>query len=176
MTLRSFNPPPRPADEAARLDRLRSLAQLDTPPDPELEAIVRQAAALFAAPIGLVTLVDADRQWFKARCGLDTTETPRAVSFCGHAILAAEPLVVLDATKDSRFAGNPLVIADPNVVFYLGVPLVTADGHAIGTLCIIDHRPRDRVDPTKLEAAKQLARRAMARLEGAPAADRTSIP
>lgn len=169
MTLRSFNPPARPADEAGRLDRLRSLAQLDTPPDAELEAIVREAAAQFEAPIALVTLVDADRQWFRARCGLDTAETPRAVSFCGHAILEAEPLVVLDATQDERFAGNPLVLTDPNVVFYVGVPLVTADGHALGTLCVIDHRPRDRIDPAMLNGAKRLAKRALARLEGAPA-------
>ena len=170
MTLRFFTPPARPGNEADRLARLRSRHLLDTPPDPVLDGIVKAAAAIFGAPIGLVSLIDADRQWFKAKSGLDAPQTPRAISFCGHAILEPEPFVVLDSRSDTRFAGNPLVVGDPTVIFYVGVPLITADGHAIGTLCIIDHQPRGDIEPAQLLAAKALAARAIAHIEAAAAA------
>ena len=131
-----------PASEQARLAKLQELAVLDTPPDAVLDAIVAAASAMASAPIALVSLIDADRQWFKARVGLDATETPRDVAFCAHAIHQSEIFEVPDSRQDVRFANNPLVQGAPNVVFYAGMPLTTSDGHAVGTLCVIDHVPR----------------------------------
>ncbi len=160
-----FSPPPRSETEVLRLKRLHDLQVLDTAADPELDAIVAQAAALFGAPIALVSLIDARRQWFKARVGLAASETPRALSFCGHAILSTEPLIVLDSRIDERFAGNPLVTSAPHVIFYLGFPLITRDGHALGTLCVIDSRPRAMVEPLALAAARKLAADVVDRLD-----------
>ncbi len=159
-----FTVPPRPADEAVRLGVLRDLNILDTGRDLALDAIVDEAARLFGAPIALISLIDVKRQWFKATHGLDAPETPRAISFCGHAILQDEPLVVLDSRHDQRFAGNPLATAAPHVIFYLGIPLVVR-GAAIGTLCIIDTTPRDAVDAYEIAAAKALAARVVAHIE-----------
>ena len=131
-----------PADEKKRLAALRSLALLDTPPEERFQRIVRLAAALFRVPIVLVSLVDAERQWFKASCGLEATETPRSSSFCGHAILGDDPLVVEDALVDPRFADNPLVTGAPHIRFYAGQPISSLDGHHVGTLCLIDRAPR----------------------------------
>lgn len=131
-----------PASEQARLAKLHELAVLDTPPDAVLDAIVAAASAMASAPIALVSLIDADRQWFKARVGLDATETPRDLAFCAHAIHQSEIFEVPDSRQDVRFANNPLVQGAPNVVFYAGMPLTTSDGHAVGTLCVIDHVPR----------------------------------
>ena len=107
-------------------------------------------------PIALVSLVDAERQWFKSSQGLDVNETGRDVSFCGHAILSAEPLVVEDALTDERFADNPLVTGEPNVRFYAGVPLCDRDGHKLGTLCVIDRAPR-RLTPDQRQLLVELA-------------------
>lgn len=131
-----------PLDESHRLDALRSLDILDTPPDPDFDAIVRLAQELFEVPICLISLIDADRQWFKACVGLEVSETPRAISFCGHAILQDEALVILDATRDERFADNPLVTGDPAIRFYAGMPIRLPSGYSIGTVCLIDRVPK----------------------------------
>ncbi|RJP67495.1 MAG: GAF domain-containing sensor histidine kinase [Comamonadaceae bacterium] len=127
--------------EARRLDILDSLGVVDTPADPVLDGIVRAAAELTGCPVSLVSLVDDLRQWFKARHGLDVQQTPRELAFCAHAILQTELFEVNDARLDTRFVGNPLVTGDPHVVFYAGVPL-SVEGHSMGTLCVIDHAPR----------------------------------
>jgi signal transduction histidine kinase/DNA-binding response OmpR family regulator len=127
--------------EARRLDILDSLGVVDTPADPVLDGIVRAAAELTGCPVSLVSLVDDQRQWFKARHGLDVQQTPRELAFCAHAILQTELFEVNDARLDARFVGNPLVTGDPHMVFYAGVPL-SVEGHSMGTLCVIDHAPR----------------------------------
>jgi len=129
-------------NEDERLAALQGYGILDTPSDTILDFIVQAAADACDVPIALVSLVDENRQWFKARYGLDATETPRDVSFCGHAIHGKELFQIPDALKDERFADNPLVVDDPNVRFYAGQPLANPDGHAVGTLCVIDHSPR----------------------------------
>ncbi len=129
---------PLPADEAERLAALRGYAILDTPPEENFDRIVRLACRLFSVPIALISLVDENRQWFKARQGLEATETPRDVAFCAHAILEDGVLVVPDATQDQRFADNPLVQGGPGIRFYAGAPLISPTGQRIGTLCLID--------------------------------------
>src|ERR1700748_847030 len=108
-------------NETERLDSLRSLCLLDTAPEERFDRVTRLACKLFGVPIALVSLVDQDRQWFKSAHGLDARETPRDISFCGHAIASAEPLIVEDTQKDSRFADNPLVLGEPHIRFYAGV-------------------------------------------------------
>lgn len=134
---------PLPADEPERLRALQALGLLDTPPEERFDRLTRLAAALFAVPIALVSLVDRDRQWFKSRQGLDLAETPREAAFCAHAILGPDVLLVPDAQADPRFADNPLVTGEPRVRFYAGVPLRLPDGSRAGTLCLNDTRPRD---------------------------------
>jgi PAS domain S-box-containing protein len=136
--------PPVPFDEAARLATLRALKILDTPPEERFDRVTRTAARVFDAPYSLVTLVDADRQWFKSCFGYDERETPRAISFCAHAVAGdGDIMVIEDATKDERFTDNPMVIGDLHVRFYAGRPLHAADGHKVGTLCVIDREPRE---------------------------------
>lgn len=127
--------------ESLRLDTLSALGVLDTPADPVLDGLVRTAAQLLGCPISLVSLVDEHRQWFKARHGLDAQQTPRELAFCSHAILQTGLFEVPDARLDDRFSDNPLVTGAPHVVFYAGVPL-TVEGQSMGTLCAIDHQPR----------------------------------
>ncbi len=134
--------PPIPADERERLQTLRDLDLLDTAPEERFDRITRIARQLFSVPIALVSLVDENRQWFKSRQGLDATETPRDISFCGHAIIGKEPLIVQDALEDERFADNPLVCEAPDIRFYAGCPITAPNGHRIGTLCLIDQEPR----------------------------------
>ena len=135
--------PDLPLDEGARLERLRALKLLDTASDPRFDAVVRLACRTFGVPRALISLVDVHRQWFKAREGLDATETTRAVSFCGHAIHGTDTFVVQDATLDDRFADNPLVTSEPHVRFYAGQPLLAGPGQsAVGTLCLLDTQPR----------------------------------
>ena len=148
--------PPTPVDELLRLETLRNLKILDTNPEERFDRITRLAKTLFDTPIVLVSLVDEDRQWFKSRQGLDVTETPREISFCGHAIVDEEPMVVTDASNDERFADNPLVAEDPNIRFYAGYPLNGPGGHKVGTLCLIDEKPRDMTE-TELTLLKELA-------------------
>ena len=134
--------PPTPVDELLRLETLRRLKILDTDPEERFDRVTRLAKQIFGTPIALVSLVDADRQWFKSRQGLDAKETPRDISFCGHAILEDKVMVVEDTHSDERFADNPLVESDPGIRFYAGYPLNAPDGSKVGTLCVIDREPR----------------------------------
>ncbi len=157
-------PPARPSDEESRLKNLHSLNILDTTPEERFDRVTRLARRLFDVPIAVVSLVDENRQWFKSCFGLDVLETPRDISFCGHAILGEGPFVIPDAQKDPRFADNPLVTGPPNIRFYAGVPLMFEDGTKLGTLCIIDEKPHqlsedslvDLVDLAKM-AERELA-------------------
>ena len=151
-------PAPIPADEAQRLQALREMLILDTPPEERFDRVVRFAADEFDMPIVLVSLVDANRQWFKARVGLDACETDRESSFCGHAIMQPQLLVVEDALSDERFHDNPLVTGDPNIRFYAGAPLQLPTGEIVGTLCMIDRQPRtlDAVDRAILGSLRDL--------------------
>ncbi|MFK4135716.1 EAL domain-containing protein [Pseudomonas luteola] len=129
-------------DEFERVARLHALGLLNTEPEPFFDRITELAAQTLEVPIALVTLVDSHRQWFKSRVGLCLTETPREQAFCAHTIRQHKLMIVADASNDPRFADNPLVSGEPNIRFYAGAPLITLDGHAIGTLCIIDTHPR----------------------------------
>ena len=134
------------SDEPARLRALDRTGLLDTPREPEFDAITALVRDVFAAPICAITLLARDRQFFKSASGLDITETPRSVAFCDHTIRAARVLVVEDATLDPRFRFSPLVTGDPYFRSYAGVPLVTPDHHQIGALCVIDYQPRTFCD------------------------------
>ena len=129
-------------DETVRLLSLHSLRIMDSAPEERFDRVTRMAKRLFDVDICLVSLVDSDRQWFKSKQGLDACQTPREVSFCGHAILQEQAFVVEDAHVDERFADNPLVTGDPSVRFYAGYPVHAPDGRRIGTLCLIDKEPR----------------------------------
>lgn len=158
-------PAPLPPREADRLAALRSYEVLDSEAEAALDNLVRFAAKITGSPMALVSLVDAERQWFKARVGIDIAETHRDLSFCAHAILTPDkPLIVEDATTDPRFADNPLVTGGPQLRFYAGMPLVSPDGHALGTLCVIDQRPR-RMDADQREALIRLAETVCTTLE-----------
>ncbi len=138
-----MKPAPMPPDESIRLETLRALNLLDTAPEERFDRLTRMARRMFGVPISLVSLIDANRQWFKSSQGLDASEMPRDVSFCGHAILGDDILLIPDAQLDDRFNNNPLVTGNPNIRFYAGCPLKTLNGSKIGTLCIIDSEPRD---------------------------------
>jgi GAF domain-containing protein len=161
-----YSPPPRPHDEDERQRAVNASGFLAAGGDNELAALVRKAAALFGTPIAAISIIDHDRQYFPAEIGLDASETPRAASFCAHAMLDAQTaLYVADATKDGRFAGNPLVLAGPDIRFYLGMPLVSEDGQPLGALCVIDREARARPDPEKLAALADMARDAICRAQ-----------
>lgn len=145
-----------PENEAERLAALKELKLLDTDAEERFDKLTRLARKLFQVPIALVSLVDADRQWFKSKQGLDACETGRDISFCGHAILDNVIFEVTDATQDKRFADNPLVTGPPDIRFYAGVPLATNTGYRIGTLCIIDSTPRQLNDEDRC-ALKDIA-------------------
>ncbi|HSM82027.1 MAG TPA: GAF domain-containing protein [Nodosilinea sp.] len=132
-----------PINEAERLAALKSLKILDTEPEERFDLITRIAQQAFRVPIALVSLIDAERQWFKSRQGLCACETSRDISFCGHAILEDTPLIVPNALHDPRFEDNPLVMADPNIRFYAGMPLKILNHYRVGTLCLIDRVPRN---------------------------------
>jgi len=144
-----------PQDEQIRIEKLRSLDVLDTLPEERFDRLTRIAKRMFGVPIALVSLVDENRQWFKSCIGLDVSETSRDISFCGHAILGNGVFVIPNAIEDPRFADNPLVLSEPNIRFYAGCPL-SLNGHKLGTLCIIDQRPR-RLEKEDIEALKDLA-------------------
>ncbi len=131
-----------PQDEEQRLASLRALKVLDTPLEDRFDRITRIAAALFNVPIALVSLVDENRQWFKSRHGLEVPQTSRDSSFCAHVVCDREPMIVPDTFQDPRFADNPLVLHEPRIRFYAGAPLILEDGSCVGSLCLIDTRPR----------------------------------
>jgi len=157
--------PPLPPDEAARLDALRKLSVLDTPPDEEFDAIVRAASLVCGMPIALISLVDGQRQWFKANVGLPgLAETDRDVSFCGHTILQDCVFEVCDAAEDARFADNPLVTGGPLIRYYAGAPLRLSDGSQVGSLCVIGREP-GQLDGNQCEILTLLSRAAARALE-----------
>ena len=155
---------PVPADEEQRLRALRRFAVLDTPSDPHFDRIVELASQVIGVPIALISLVDQDRQWFLARHGLEVQETPRTMAFCAHAIVENELLEVPDALDDARFSSNPLVLHAPKVRFYAGVPLQSEEGHNLGTLCVIDQKPRV-LEPRQRAILKMMADLVMRELE-----------
>lgn len=155
---------PLPADEAERLRVLHELEVLDTAAEADFDDIVTLASRICGVPMSLVSLIDTDRQWIKAKVGTDATETTRDVSFCAHAILGRDLMVVPDARLDSRFADNPGVLTEPGVRFYAGAPLVTTDGYAVGTLCVVDITPH-RLTLDQLRALRALARQVTRQLE-----------
>lgn len=144
---------PVPANDAERLRTLRAYKILDTKPEERFDELTRLAALICGVPISLISLIDTDRQWFKSKFGLNVQETPRAQAFCTHAIMQPELFIVPDASKDERFANNPLVTGDLHIRFYAGEPLAARDGHVLGTLCVIDHEPH-----TLTEAQKEALR------------------
>lgn len=151
-------------NETKRLKVLWQYEVLDTVPEEMFDDLTELAAHICEAPIALISLVDEHRQWFKAKVGVSVSETARDISFCAYAITQAELFLVPDATKDPRFANNPLVIADPKIRFYAGAPLITTDGYALGTLCVIDKVPRD-LRPDQKQALLILARHVVAQLD-----------
>ncbi len=162
-------PAPIPDDDPRRLQALREMLILDTPPEERFDRIVRFAAEEFEMPIVLVSLVDEKRQWFKARVGLDICETDRETSFCGHAILQPQMFIIEDALDDERFHDNPLVTGDAQVRFYAGAPLQLPGGEIVGTLCMIDSKPRtlDAMDQAILGSLRELVVSELIAQEGA---------
>jgi GAF domain-containing protein len=156
--------PVRDPPESARLKALADLNILDTTAEKVFDDIVDAAALALDAKIALVSLVDANRQWFKARCGLDASETGRDIAFCSHAIEQSEPFIILNAACDPRFADNPLVTGPPYIRFYAGAPLITPSGHAVGTLCVIDDEPRFGVSAREASLLTAFANLVMERL------------
>jgi GAF domain-containing protein len=143
--------------EADRLAALRRYRILDTEPEQRFDDLALLASQICGTPMALISLVDRDRQWFKARVGVDVPQTPRDVAFCAHAIHQPDLFVVPDALQDARFRDNPLVRAEPHIRFYAGAPLITADGHALGTICVLDRKPRvlTKAQEAALEALKR---------------------
>ncbi len=153
-----------PQNEPERLGALREYEILDTEAEEKFDDLTLLARHICDTPIALISFVDADRQWFKSRIGLTTSQTPRAVSFCGHAILEEDVMVVPDTAADERFADNPMVTGAPGIRFYAGAPLLTSTGYALGTLCVIDRKPRE-LTAEQLDALRALARQVVAQLE-----------
>lgn len=152
-------------DESIRASLLEEYAIVDTPAEREFDDVVEFAAELCETPTGLVSLVTGERQWFKARFGLEVSETPRSSSFCAIAMLDHEIMVIPDATRDPRFAGNPLVTGEPRIRFYAGAPLISPEGVPLGSLCVIDYVPRDGLTPLQAKGLQVLAEQIVRLLE-----------
>jgi anti-sigma regulatory factor (Ser/Thr protein kinase) len=150
--------------EAERLAALRRYKILDTKPEKAFDDLTLLASYVCGTPIALITLVDADRQWFKSRVGMSATETSRSVSFCTHAIKQPDLYIVPDATRHEIFKDNPLVTTEPGIRFYAGAPLITPEGQALGTLCVVDRVPRT-LTPAQIDALEALRRQTQAQLE-----------
>ena len=157
-------PFPVPRNENDRLRTLRAYKILDTKPEERFDELTQLAALICDVPISLITLVDADRQWFKSRVGLELSETPRAHAFCTHAIMQPKMFEVPDAALDERFSENVLVKGEPHIRFYAGAPLATADGHLLGTMCVLDREPRHLTAEQK-RALEILGRQVIANME-----------
>jgi len=156
---------PNTPNEQARLVALKSYNVLDTLPESDYDNITHLASTITQVPISLISLIDDDRQWFKSHKGLEATETSREYAFCAHAIMNPDKVFkVQDSRLDDRFADNPLVTGDPRVIFYTGVPLVNPEGHALGTLCVIDNTPR-KLTNDQIEALRILGRQVVQLLE-----------
>ncbi|MGB3758730.1 MAG: ATP-binding protein [Rivularia sp. (in: cyanobacteria)] len=160
-----MNLPPLPDNEDDRLQALIKYQVLDTQAEQQFDDLTALASHICNTPIALISLVDANRQWFKSKVGLEVTQTPRELALCAHTILQPDRvLIVPNAEEDERFADNPLVISEPNVIFYAGAPLVTPDGLPIGTLCTIDNKPRE-LSPEQIQALQALSRQVISQLE-----------
>jgi GAF domain-containing protein len=155
---------PIPLTEVKRLKVLWQYDVLDTVPEEVFDDLTELAARICEAPIAMITLVDEKRQWFKSKVGVTINETSRDISFCAHAITQPDLFIVPDATKDDRFANSPLVVSDPHIRFYAGAPLITPDGYALGTLCVIDKVPRE-LRPDQQQALRILSRHVVTQLE-----------
>ena len=155
---------PLPPDERRRLETLCSMKILDTPPESRFDELAKAAAEACDTPVALVSLMDEDRQWFKAKVGLEVDQTPRVLAFCGYTLLEDDLLVVEDARADARFSSNPLVLGEPHIRFYAGMPLIDSAGTKLGTLCVIDDRPR-ALEPEQARALRALAWRVVEQLE-----------
>jgi EAL domain-containing protein (putative c-di-GMP-specific phosphodiesterase class I)/GGDEF domain-containing protein len=155
---------PIPPNDAARLQELRSYGVLDSPDEQAFDDIGALVRDIAATPIGIISLVDENRQWFKSCIGLDAKETPRNISFCGHTILQRTPLIINDALEDPRFCDNPLVIQEPHIRFYAGFPLISSNGLALGSLCAVDQQPR-QLNDSQIQALERLARLAVRQME-----------
>ena len=155
---------PIPSNDAARLQELRSYGVLDSPDEQVFDDIGALVRDIAHTPIGIISLVDENRQWFKSCIGLDAKETPRNISFCGHTILQRTPLIIEDALNDPRFCDNPLVLQEPHIRFYAGFPLIASNGLALGSLCAVDQQPR-QLQPHQIQAMERLARLAVQQME-----------
>ena len=169
--------PAKPALEDERMHALHALNILDTQPEERFDRLTRLARRLFDVPIALVSLVDSNRQWFKSCQGLTLTETPRDVSFCAHAILSDQILMIPDAGSDERFQDNPLVTGEPKIRFYAGCPLKVGNGSNVGTLCLLDTRPRvlDAEERGLLRDLASMAEQEIAALQLASIDDLTQL-
>ena len=156
--------PSKPANEQQRLATLRGYEILDTEPEAAFDDLTLIASCVCQTPIALISLVDADRQWFKSSVGFSVKETSRDIAFCAHAIMQHDLFIVPDASKDKRFTDNPLVSAEPKIRFYAGAPLVSPNHHALGTLCVLDRVPRQLTN-AQIEALRTLSRAVMTQLE-----------
>jgi len=151
-------------DEERRVAALHRYSILDTLPEQIYDDVTALASLICGTPISMVSLVDAERQWFKSTVGVEMRETPRALSFCAHTIPTHATLIVPDAQQDKRFMDNPVVTGAPGIRFYAGAPIVEANGHVLGTVCVIDTRPRS-LSPIQVAALEALARHVMALME-----------
>jgi GAF domain-containing protein len=155
---------PVPENEAARLETLRQYEILDTDPEESFNDLTRLAAYICDVPIALISLIDADRQWFKSEVGVSLKETKRDVSFCTHAIMQDGPFIVRDALDDERFRTNPMVTSEPYIRFYAGSPLMSPEGFKIGTLCVVDREPRE-LSREQIAALKILGHQVITQLD-----------
>ncbi len=153
-----------PVPDAERVAALERYAILDTEPEQAFDDLTLLASYVCKTPIAMISLIDEDRQWFKSKVGISISETPREVAFCSIAIQQSDVMVVPDTLKDDRFCNNPFVVAEPRIRFYAGAPLITEEGYALGTLCVVDQKPRE-FGPDQKEALEALSRLVLAQLE-----------